>query len=201
MMQTVMVCSPETGWLSYALCRLVPRPEGSSPRVSPGSPLVPLAGVSEARLKSKLFALRFPPNLTHSGSSRPSWLCERRSNRSWCGMSPGSASAFRLPCHQTNRPSLQGFAGRLRVNLSCDVLIRSLSYTWRRLQRFGKSSGSGPPLALRITTCLPRTSKAPFHVRRFPGYVLAHPCLHNESLGSAQNSSSALLSVYPYSEK
>ena len=99
------------------------------------------------------------------------------------------------------RPGLQGFAGRLRINISCDVLIRSLSYTWRRLQRFGKSSGSAPPLALRITTCLPRTSKAPFHVRRFPGYVLAHPCSHSESLGSARDSSSALLSVYPYSEK
>ena len=200
-MQTVMVCSPETGWLSYALCRLFPYPEGFGPRVSPGLPLVPLAGVSEARLKSKLFALRFPPNLTHSGSSRPSWLCERRSNRSWCGMPPSSSSAFRLSCHRTNRPFLQGFAGRLRVNQSCDVLIRSLSYTWRRLQRFGKSSDSGPPLALRITTCLPRTSRAPFHVRRFPGYVLAHPCFHRKSLKSARDSSSALLSVYPYSEK
>ena len=81
-MQTVMVCFPETGWLSYAWRRLVPCPEGFGPRVSPGSPLMSLAGVSEARLKSKLFALRFPPNLTHSGSSRPSWLFERRFNRS-----------------------------------------------------------------------------------------------------------------------
>ena len=200
-MQTVMVCSPETGWLSYARRRLVPRPEGSGPRVSPGSPLMSLTGVSEARLKSKLFALRFPPNLTHAGSSRPSWLCERRSNRSWCGMSPGSTIAFRLPCPQTNRPYLQGFAGRLRIKKSCDSLIRSLSYTWRRLQRFGKSSGGASPLALRITTCLPRTSKVPFRVRRFPGYVLAHPCSHSESLGYARDSSSALLSVYPYSEK
>ena len=195
MIQTVMVCSPETGWLSYALCRLVPRPEGSGPRVSPGSPLVPLAGVSEARLKSKLFALRFPPNLTHSGSSRPSWLCERRSNRSWCGMPPGSAVASRLPCPRTNRPCLQGFAGRLRIKKSCEILIRSLSYTWLRLQRLGKSSGNIPPLALRFTTCLPRASKAPFHVRRFPGYVLARPCSHSDSLGSARDSSSALLSV------
>ena len=170
-------------------------------RRTPCAPLVPLTGVSEARLKGKPFALRFPPNLTHSGSSRPSWLCERRSNRSWCGMSPGSAVASRLPCLQTNRPCLQGFAGRLRIKLPCDVLIRSLSYTWCRLQRFGKSSGSGPPLALRITTCLPRTSKAPFHVLRFPGYVLATPCSHSESLGSARNSSSALLGAYPYSEK
>ena len=196
-----MVCSPETGCLSCAWCGVVSRSEELDTRRAPCAPLVPLAGVSEARLKSKLFALRFPPNLTHSGSSRPSWLCERRSNRSWCGMSPGSTSAFRLPCPQTNRPCLQGFAGRLRIKKSCDSLIRSLSYTWRRLQRFGKSSGSGPPLALRITTCLPRTSKVPFHVRRFPGYVLAHPCSHSESLGYARDSSSALLSVYPYSEK
>ena len=201
MIQTAMVYSPETGCLSYAWCGVVSDSEELDTRRAPCAPLVPLTGVSEARLKSKLFALRFPPNLTHAGSSRPSWLCERRSNRSWCGMPSGSAVASRLPCSRTNRPCLQGFAGRLRIKKSCDSLIRSLSYTWRRLQRFGKSSGSGPPLALRITTCLPRTSKVPFHVRRFPGYVLAHPCSHSESLGSARDSSSALLSVYPYSEK
>ena len=117
-MQTVMVCSPETGWLSYALCRLFPYPEGFGPRVSPGSPLVPLAGVSEARLKSKLFALRFPPNLTHSGSSRPSWLFERCINRSWCRMSPGSSSAFRLPClPQTPVRAFRGSLGGSKSNI------------------------------------------------------------------------------------
>mgnify|MGYP004417128033 CR=1 FL=1 len=56
-----------------------------------------LAGVSEARLKSKLFALRFPPNLILSGSNRPSWVFDRRCNRSCCDMDSGSTCAFRLP--------------------------------------------------------------------------------------------------------
>ena len=133
--------------------------------------------------KSPLLALRTPlqPKLVRDAA----WQLER-------------LSAL-VPPDEPSGPS--GVRWEAPNQESCDVLIQSLSYTWRRLQRFGKSSGSGPPLALRITTCLPRTSKVPFHVRRFPGYVLATPCLHSESLGSARDSSSALLSVYPYSEK
>ena len=96
----------------------MPPSEEFSPRVSLSAPLVSLTGVSEARLKSKLFALRFPPNLTHSGSSRPSWLFERRINRSWCRMSPGSSSAFRLPrLPQTPVRSFRGSLGGSGPNI------------------------------------------------------------------------------------
>mgnify|MGYP001231316812 CR=1 FL=1 len=84
------------------------------------------------------------------------------------------------------RPGLQGFAGRLRINISCDVLIRSLSYTWRRLQRFRKLSDSAAQLARRCRACLPQASKVPFYVLRFPGYVLARRCSHSASLESAR---------------
>jgi len=90
-----MARSPKIGQLFYTVCRFVLPSEEFFPFVSPSAPLMPLAGVSESRLKSKLFALRFLPNLTHSGSSRPSWLFERRVCRSLRGMSPGSPSAFR----------------------------------------------------------------------------------------------------------
>ncbi len=42
------------------------------------------------------------------------------------------------------RPDLQGFAGRLPIKASYDYLMRSLSYTWLRLQRLRKLSRCCP---------------------------------------------------------
>ena len=69
-------------------------------------------------MKSKLFALRFPPNLILSGSNRPSWLFDRRCNRSCCDMDSGSTSAFRLSrLPQTPVRSFRGSLGGSGPNI------------------------------------------------------------------------------------
>ncbi len=98
-------------------------------------------------------------------------------------------------------PDLQGFAGRLRFKSSCDILNRSLSYTWPRLQRLRNASDIAPPLALWFSACLPQASQVPFYVLRFPGYVLASICSHRKSLGSARSFTSVLLGVSPHLRK
>ena len=80
--------------------------------------------------------------------------------------------------------------------ISCDALIRSLSHTWSRLQRLRKLPGSSPPLALQLASVLPRASKVPFHVLRFPGYVLPPRCFRSDLFGSAWSSISTLLSMF-----
>ena len=123
---------------------------------------MPLAGVSESRLKSKLFALRFPPNLTHSGSSRPSWLFERRFSRNCRGMSPGSASAFRCSC--LPQAPVRAFRGPLGGSESRHLTIirfgpsLTLGVDFRGSESvLGNVLWLAPP----FITCLPRASKAP----------------------------------------